>query len=426
MMTGAGVSIATLHDSLAAPTVDTDVRPRRIALYSHDTQGLGHIRRNLAIADALGTATPAPDVLLVSGVREAGALPMPPNTDVLSLPALFKSESGHYGARSLSTSLDDLVELRAQTIGAALEVFQPDVLVVDKVARGAFGELEPALHTIAARPDARMVLGLRDVLDDAATTCGEWNDAATTDAIHEFYDAVWIYGDRRVFDPVKEYGLPGSVAAMVRHTGYLAPAAPDPNRATAGVAGLIDSPYALCLVGGGQDGERLATAFLGADLPAGTAGVVVAGPFMDAAARSRLDELASNRPDRHVLGFLEDCAPLLAGATAVVAMGGYNTTVELLALGVPALIVPRTKPRREQLIRAERLATLGLLDLLHPAALSPQALSNWLATTALCDRPGAAIDLHGLARLPSLLDDLWSKGPRSQEHASGGHFRVAS
>lgn len=426
MMTGAGVSIATLHDSLAAPTVDTDVRPRRIALYSHDTQGLGHIRRNLAIADALGTATPAPDVLLVSGVREAGALPMPPNTDVLSLPALFKSESGHYGARSLSTSLDDLVELRAQTIGAALEVFQPDVLVVDKVARGAFGELEPALHTIAARPDARMVLGLRDVLDDAATTCGEWNDAATTDAIHEFYDAVWIYGDRRVFNPVKEYGLPGSVAAMVRHTGYLAPAAPDPNRATAGVAGLIDSPYALCLVGGGQDGERLATAFLGADLPIGTAGVVVAGPFMDAAARGRLDELAAGRPDRHVLGFLEDCAPLLAGAEAVVAMGGYNTTVELLALGIPALIVPRTKPRREQLIRAERLAALGLLDLLHPAALSPQALSDWLASTDLRDRPGTAIDLDGLARLPSLLDDLWSKGPRSQEHASGGHFRVAS
>ncbi len=425
-MIGAWVAIAPLHDPPVRPPGDTGVGPRRIALYSHDTQGLGHIRRNLAIAETLGTATPSPDVLLVSGVREAGALPMPPHTDVLSLPALFKSGNGHYGARSLSTSLDDLVELRSQTIGAALDVFQPDVLVVDKVARGAFGELEPALHAIAGRCDARVVLGLRDVLDDPATTRNEWAETATTEALHEFFDAVWIYGDRRVFDPVREYELPASVAAMVHHTGYLAPPASGRSRSSAGGAGLIERPYALCLVGGGQDGERLATEFLRADLPAGTAGVVVAGPFMGAAARSQLDELAASRPDRHVLGFVEDCKPLLGGAATVVAMGGYNTTVELLALGVPALIVPRTRPRREQLIRAQRLAAMDLLDLLHPAALSAQALSDWLATAARRQTPSGTIDLQGLARLPRLLENLWSTSPRSQEHANKGHLRVAS
>src|SRR5680860_253901 len=124
---------------------------RRIALYSHDTQGLGHIRRNLGIATALAAAEPNPDILLLSGVREARAFALPPNTDCLTLPSLGKDSSGAYSARSLSISLDELIELRARTIKAALDMFDPHVLIVDKVARGAFGELEPALEASLAR-----------------------------------------------------------------------------------------------------------------------------------------------------------------------------------------------------------------------------------------------------------------------------------
>ena len=374
----------------------------RIALYSHDTQGLGHIRRNLAIAAAIARGEPKPDMLLVSGVREARAFLLPPNTDCLTLPALSKHGTGRYGARSLSMPLDDLVELRARTIKAALEMFDPDLLVVDKVARGAFGELEPALEVLAARPGSRAVLGLRDVLDDPLRARREWYEAATTEAVTDFYDQVWVYGDPRVYDPVAEYHLPASVAAKVRYTGYLAPALGGGTHAR-----MPAGPYNLCLVGGGQDGCRLAAAFLAVEHPSGVAAVVVAGPYMASEERAALDALAAGRADRHVLGFVEDCAGLIRHARAVVAMGGYNTSVELLAHHSRALVVPRVRPRREQLIRAERLAALGLIDVCHPDTLDDGKLTRWLAgARAVTETGGSRVDLDGLRRLPALVAEV--------------------
>jgi predicted glycosyltransferase len=367
-----------------ADPLPTGSSVRRIALYSHDTQGLGHIRRNLGIAGALSRRAQPPDILLLSGVREARAFALPTNTDCLTLPSFRKDPSGRYGARSLSMSLDQLIELRAQTIKVALEMFDPQVLVVDKVARGAFGELEPALEELARRPSTRVVLGVRDVLDDAFAARREWHETATTEAVDEFYDAVWVYGDPAVYDPVTEYGLPPSVAAKIRFTGYLTPPvahAYPPIGPTAG-------PYDLCLVGGGQDGHRIAAAFLAAHRPDGTAAVVVTGPYMDAEARAQLAALAARRPGRYVLGFVDDCAGLIHHARAVVAMGGYNTTLELLAHGVRTLIVPRVRPRREQLVRAERLAALGLVDVCHPDTLTPQGLARWLAPGTPDPLPG--------------------------------------
>ena len=411
-----------------APALDPGVPRRRIAFYSHDTQGLGHIRRNLAIATAVAQAEPRPDILLLSGVREARAFRMPPNTDCLTLPSLCKDAVGRYGARSLSMSLDDLVELRARTIKAALEMFDPDLLVVDKVARGAFGELEPALEALAARAGRRVVLGLRDVLDDPLLARREWNESATTEAVAEFYDAVWVYGDPTVYDPVLEYDLPGSVAAKVRYTGYLAPTATGGGRA----AGIPAGPYDLCLVGGGQDGWRLADMFLAADRPSGVAAVAVAGPYMAPEARATLDTLAAERADRRVLGFVEDCRALIRHARTVVAMGGYNTSVELLAHGSRALVVPRVRPRREQLVRAERLAALGLIDVCHPDTLEHDTLSHWLAgaravtATGRSRHPGCGaspspVDLDGLRRIPALVDEILSAGDRHPE----GTLRVA-
>ncbi len=391
--------------------------PRRIALYSHDTQGLGHIRRNLGIASALSRAEPAPEVLLLSGAREAWAFALPPNTDCLTLPSVHKDARGRYSARSLSTSLDDLIELRARAITAAVRAFDPDVLIVDKVARGAFGELEPTLEEVAASRRARVVLGLRDVLDDPITACREWHDTASTEAVEEFYDAVWVYGDPRVYDPVAEYAWPASVAAKVRYTGYLAPLAGDQT------AGGVTGSYDVCLVGGGQDGQRLATMFLAADHPPGVTAVMVTGPYMAPEARAELEALAASLPQRRVLGLLDGCLGLIRGARAIVAMGGYNTTLELLVHGGRTLIVPRVRPRREQLVRAERLAALGLVDVCHPDALSGEHLEGWLAADPLPSAsPRTQIDLDGLRRLPGLVDELFGDRDRRAE----GLCRVAS
>ncbi|MFC5380497.1 glycosyltransferase family protein [Aquipuribacter nitratireducens] len=397
-------------------------RLRRVALYSHDTQGLGHVRRNIAVAAALVGADPATNVLLLTGAPEATSLPLPPRTEVVTLPALAKSTDGSYASRVLDAPLADVLRIRAGVVTAALLAFAPDLLVVDKVARGVHGELDEALRVLRETLPTRVVLGLREVLDHPVAARREWERDRTDDVLRDSYDAVWVYGDPRVYDPVAEYGLSPDVAAMTVHTGYLGRGRQDGTRTRtrAGRVRRPDGPYALCLVGGGQDGVDLARAFLAAPLPTGVQGIAVTGPYMAAEQRRELRGLAAARDDVRVLDFVPDAADLVAGAAAVVSMAGYNSVCELLAARRPTLLVPRVRPRREQLVRARRLAARGLVDMLHPDVCHAGAVGDWLARVlppaADADRPApeqpADVDLDGLARLPGLARSLVAAAPR--------------
>jgi predicted glycosyltransferase len=131
------------------------------------------------------------------------------------------------------------------------------------------------------------------------------------------------------------------------------------------------------------------------------------GPYLPLGARERVQRLAAVRPRLRVLDFLSEPERLLRYAHRVVTMGGYNSVCEVLSSGRSALIVPRVAPRMEQLIRAERLRTLGLADMMHPSRFTPTSLGTWLASDA---GPGAAardrIDFQGLDRLPRLVEEV--------------------
>jgi len=412
---------ATAKDSNGA------VQPRkwRIALYSHDTTGLGHMRRNLRIARAIVASRLPASVLLIAGAREACAFTLPPGVDCLALPALYRDANGQYRSRCLDVSITDLVALRAKTIAAALAAFEPDVLIVDTVPRGPLRELDLALQLLAARGRTRCLLGLRDVLDDPAIVRSEWSVAANEDVIRDVYDAIWVYGDPRVYDQVYEYGYPAAVAAKVRYLGYVT----RPLRTTfsqidgvellPAIAGPPER-LSLCMVGGGQDGMSLAEAFAQVDFPHGTTGVVVTGPFMPAETHQRLCRCAAANPQLRVLKFVTDPDLLLSLADRVIAMGGYNTVCELLAFGKRALIVPRIKPTREQFIRAERLRSLGLVDMLHPDEVSPRALNQWLAhDLQLPAATSLQIDFDGAANLPRVLAEILGA---SADPSANGHI----
>jgi predicted glycosyltransferase len=387
-------------------------RLARVALYSHDTQGLGHIRRNIAVAAALVDADPTTNVLLLTGAPEATALPLPPRTEVLTLPALTKRADGSYASRVLDAPLADVLRLRSMVITAALLAFAPDLLVVDKVPRGVHGELDGVLDAVRTALPTRVVLGLREVLDHPVVARREWERDRTDEVLRTSYDAVWVYGDPAVYDPVLEYGLSPEVAAKTVHTGYLGRGRQTGTR-TRTRAGRVRRPrerYALCLVGGGQDGVDVARAFLQAPLPTGVRAVAVTGPYMSKEDRRELRDLAARRDDARVLDFVPDAAELVAGADAVVSMAGYNSVCELLAASRPTMLVPRVHPRREQLVRARRLAALGLVDVLHPDECDAAALGRWLAATLAqpahggdaAPVPAATVDLDGLRRLPGL------------------------
>ncbi len=375
----------------------------RIALYSHDTMGLGHKRRNLLIAQTLGASALNADILMISGMRDASDVPTPDGVDCLTLPALYKCADGQYQSRRLGLSLEDIIGMRSQIIRTAIRKFQPDIFIVDNVPRGAVRELDPALEYIRSQPHIRCVLGLRDVLDTPAAVQRDWQRADNEAAIRRYYDAIWVYGDPEVYDLRQEYNLPSDIVNKIRPLGYLDQRTrlhyADPGLySSLDALAIPETDLVLCLVGGGQDGMALALAFAQTTFPAQTTGVLLTGPFMPPEQKQQLHALATANPQLRIIDYLEEPTLLLERASRIVAMGGYNTTCEILSFQKPTLLVPRVLPRLEQWIRAERLQQMGLVDVLHPEAISPNALTEWLHQP-IQPPPYSAVNLNGLDNL---------------------------
>jgi predicted glycosyltransferase len=427
------------HDSQVAGMPVLEVRNRRgrsresvrIAMYSHDTLGLGHTRRNLLIATALTRLGMQIDILLITGTHATTHFALPPGADCLTLPSLRKDLDGSYASRSLSMSLRDIVALRSRSIWAALKTFKPDLLIVDNVARGAAGELDLSLRKLRKKGRTRCVLGLRDVLDAADVIRAQWAALETADTLASFYDAVWVYGDASVYDTLEDQVLPDTVRETVRYLGYFDPTTrrqPDAPL-SADVAALRDwaaEGLVLCLVGGGQDGWRLAEAFTRTSLPAGMRGVLVTGPFMHEGARRALQRNTASRHDLRVVDFLAEPSELLPYAARVISMGGYNTVLEVLAFERPLLMIPRVLPRREQWIRATRLSALGLLEMLHPDDLTADALASWLRRDAVRAPARERLDFGAATRIGPAIEEVLGRAlvprvmPREEEtHAAG-------
>ncbi len=397
----------------------------RVALYSHDTMGLGHLRRNLLLAQALAESPLQATTLLITGAHEANFFSLPLGADFLTLPRMHKDEAGQYTAGKLAISVEDLVCLRAESICSALVAFRPDVVIVDKVPSGAFGEMLPALRSISKKFGTRCVLGIRDVLDEAAVVRSEWLESSHQ-VIDEFYDELWVYGDKRVYDPVVEYRWPQKLADKVRYTGYLDQTSRLKKSSKFSTQDLADfcvgdERLIVCALGGGQDGFHLAETFVDALPLTGTKGIVLAGPFMPPHLLRSIQERAAQRPHIRVVEFTPEADQLLSRADRVVAMGGYNTVCAILSYRKPALLVPRVAPRSEQWIRAQRLQQLGLLDTIHPSDLTITALRDWLEKEVLCPRVHPeVVDFAGLERVAQLVSGLLCRKTGAQSTLTRG------
>lgn len=392
----------------------------RVALYSHDTMGLGHKRRNLLIAQTLQASGLPVEILVITGMADANEGLTAAGIDCVSLPALKKHRDGSYGGRHLQLPLGQIIAWRSQLILTTIQQFQPDVLIVDNVPRGAERELDPTLEYMRQQPQMRCVLGLRDVLDRPTAVQRDWRRADNEGAIRHYYDAVWIYGDPQVYDLRQEYGFAPDVVAKMQPLGYFNQRdrlhkIDQPWQKTVAQWGLPPR-FVLGAVGGGQDGKTLAIAFAQMPFTADLPGVLLTGPFLPEATRQTLAAIAQQNPHLTLLPYCPEPTILMAAAERVIAMGGYNTTCEILSFQKPALIIPRIKPRQEQWLRATRLQQLGFVDVLHPDQVNTENLTAWLHCP-LKSRPNRLdLNLQATQRLPQALEQLLSAPalPRSQ------------
>lgn len=364
----------------------------KILLYSHDTFGLGHLRRSMTIAHSLVSRNSNLSVLILTGSPIIGAFDFRSRVDFVRVPGVIKLRNGNYTALNLHIDIDETIGLRRSIIERTAEVFDPDMLIVDKEPNGLHGEVSGALELLKAR-GTRLVLGLRDVLDEPRVLRKEWRRKHSMETVETMYDEVWVYGHESLYAPLTGLKVPPAVADRVIYTGYLPRALPQPGPNHQWPA-ITEKDFLLVMTGGGGDGAELVDWVLktyeakrNLPLPA----LVVLGPFMPMEQREAFHARADKLPDVEVMVFHNQAEHLVQRARAVVCMGGYNTFCEVLSYDKPALIVPRTHPRQEQLIRASRAEALGLARMLpgtdESGRFVPDVEAMAKALHALADQP---------------------------------------
>jgi len=335
----------------------------RILIYSHDSFGLGHLRRCRTIAHALVDQFVGLKVLIVSGSPIIGSFDFKSRVDFVRIPGVVKLRGGDYTSLSDHIDLSQTLQLRASILEQAADTFAPDLFIVDKEPLGLRGEVTQTLKKLRGK-GVPTVLGLRDILDDPVLLHKEWNQRGTPRDLEAWYDEIWVFGSRSMGNPLAELGVSEASLQRMVYTGYLRRAVPSIAKAP---VSLPSEPFLLVTPGGGGDGETLVDWVLSAleqkPRPAKPV-VIVLGPFMPQAIRQQF-QLRAEALDRvQTIVFNSNMELVMERAAGVVAMGGYNTFCEILSLDKPALLIPRSTPRMEQTLRAHRASSLGLVSML--------------------------------------------------------------
>jgi predicted glycosyltransferase len=386
----------------------------RLLIYSHDSFGLGHIRRTRAIAQSLVARRDDLSILILSGSPVIGSFQFHGHIDFVRIPGVKKLRHGDYTSYSLDLDIEEVMSMRAEIIRRTAELFRPDIFLVDKEPLGMRGEVRDTLTMLKSQGTVN-ILGLRDVMDAPVSLADEWQRKSAIPALRDLYDQIWVYGLPQVFDPLEGLPIPPAVHGKTVYTGYIR-RTPEADGAEPPPAG-IDAPYILVTTGGGGDGEALVDWVLSAyetDASIPLPAFVVLGPFMPASLQGQFRERAERLDKVAVTTFQPNLESILRRAAGVVAMGGYNTFCEILSYDQRAVVVPRTVPRVEQYIRTARAQELGLLRMLEDTGRrDPSHMAQALRALPFQRRP-SDVSIPGLLEgLPgiSALVDSWLHHP---------------
>ncbi len=380
----------------------------RVLIYSHDSFGLGHLRRCRAIAHALVDQFKGLHVLIVCGSQIAGAFDFRARVDFVKVPSVIKLYNGEYTSINEHIDIAETIELRKALILCTAQSFKPDIMIVDKEPFGLHEELKPTLSFLKSH-GCVLALGLRDVMDAPHLLQKEWERKGMFAKIETYFDQLWVYGPEDFWDPLEGLTASQQMRNRVRWTGYLHREIPvSPSRG----AVTIPPDALLVTAGGGGDGADLFRQVIGAyayDKTLTNPALLVLGPFMSTEDREDIRERAAGIPVLSIVDFDNRMEALMDDCAAVISMGGYNTFCEILSLGKRALLVPRVHPRQEQYIRAKRAAELGLVDMLHPdQANDPARMAEALHTVLRIkheNKPVYKADMSGLMAISRLVYD---------------------
>ncbi len=349
----------------------------RILIYSHDSFGLGHLRRCRAIAHSLVAQYKGVSVLILSGSPIIGSFNFRARVDFVRIPGVIKLKDGEYTSLGLHIDLEQTLKMREAIIYHTAASFNPDIFLVDKEPTGLKGEVISTLKMLKERGSLN-ILGLRDIMDEASALKIEWQRKQVAPVLTDLYHHIWVYGLPQMGNPIESLDLPNTIEEKVTYTGYLHRALPSDRNWLAPVS--IDTPFILVTAGGGGDGEDLVDWVISAyedDPNIPHRAVIVTGPFMAPGQQQAFHDRCTEIDKLKIIEFDNHIELLMDKAEAIIAMGGYNTFCEILSFDKKALIVPRSMPRKEQLIRAQRASEIGLISMIDDdTAKDPQQMAR--------------------------------------------------
>jgi predicted glycosyltransferase len=355
----------------------------RLLIYSQDGFGLGHLRRNLNIAYRVWKSQPDVSVLVVADSPAAPFFALPPRCDFIKIPTLVKVDAGIWRSDRLSLDHREVLSIRTRLLEGLVESFRPDLVLVDHMPHGIFGELTGPLRLLRRRRrrPARIMLGLRDILGGPADICRHWRLEGAYEAAEQYYDGVCIYGCADVFDLVREYEFPASIAAKASYCGYVSREQAPPPLDDAEIKRMFPhrrENLVFVTGGGGADASFFMDKLIDAvrlmfpRVPFDT--VLSTGPFMHPEQHMLLRRKAKGLPI-HVTRHGQDNIRLLRRADLVISMAGYNTISEILRYRKRAIVVPRSGPSAEQTIRTRIMAERGLFKVVLARELTAEGFA---------------------------------------------------
>ncbi|MDH3667473.1 MAG: glycosyltransferase [Paracoccaceae bacterium] len=362
----------------------------RIALVCCHLTGTGHLVRTLTLGRALTAA--GAQVLVISGGRPLDHISTQ-GLDVVQLPPVEVRNLDYtrlYVPGAGAANEEYLADRLAQ-LDAVLMRFRPNALVTELYPLGRrilAAEFQQAIAASkAANSDVAVIASVRDIPEPPKRP-GRLEEAV--ERLRTDYDALLVHGDAGFLPLYAAWPLPGDLASMTHHTGYVTEAPPP-----AGPPG----DTVLVAVGGGALGRRLLEI-------AAKAATRCRRPWHLLTGGTDAAETAADLATRHPSANLtieparSDYPALLARAACSVSLAGYNTTLDLLACDTPAVVVPfDEKGEREQVIRAGRLAGLDGFTVLNVEGLDATRLGNAVDSAASGPRRKlAAVDREGAQR----------------------------
>src|SRR6201988_3962120 len=193
---------------------------KRVLIYSHDSFGLGHLRRCRAIAHSLVDADPALSVLILSGSPIIGSFDFRARVDFIRVPGVIKLRNGDYTSLSLMIDIEKTLALGESIIHHPADIFDPDLFIVDKEPLGLRGEVKHTLEMLKDR-GVPLILGLRDVMDEPGLLAPEWERKNVLPALRDLYEDIWVYGLPQICDPLAGIALTRPIQRKISYNGYL-------------------------------------------------------------------------------------------------------------------------------------------------------------------------------------------------------------